>query len=130
MLIPLISSVTVLVCSYDDLSNVFFFFYNEPATPEFYPLSLHDPLPILIRFYRPDCVTETAAKAESQCYRPNEPFHGAGEGVASGAPDASGDEDPELSNDPPVEDPVLDRKSTRLNSSHLVISYAVFCLKK
>src|SRR5256885_10229681 len=27
-------------------------------------------------------------------------------------------------------DGVLDRKSTRLNSSHLVISYAVFCLKK
>src|SRR5256885_4326978 len=26
--------------------------------------------------------------------------------------------------------PWLDRKSTRLNSSHLVISYAVFCLKK
>src|SRR5256885_11655245 len=26
--------------------------------------------------------------------------------------------------------PVSDRKSTRLNSSHLVISYAVFCLKK
>src|SRR5256885_5302355 len=26
--------------------------------------------------------------------------------------------------------PVTDRKSTRLNSSHLVISYAVFCLKK
>src|SRR5256885_12391462 len=26
--------------------------------------------------------------------------------------------------------PFLDRKSTRLNSSHLVISYAVFCLKK
>src|SRR2546426_6212159 len=26
--------------------------------------------------------------------------------------------------------PHLDRKSTRLNSSHLVISYAVFCLKK
>src|SRR5256885_8441875 len=29
-----------------------------------------------------------------------------------------------------LEDPVRDRKSTRLNSSHLVISYAVFCLKK
>src|ERR1022692_5223430 len=28
------------------------------------------------------------------------------------------------------ERPFLDRKSTRLNSSHLVISYAVFCLKK
>src|SRR2546426_9298307 len=29
-----------------------------------------------------------------------------------------------------VDDPAEDRKSTRLNSSHLVISYAVFCLKK
>src|SRR3989454_2340263 len=29
-----------------------------------------------------------------------------------------------------VEGRRLDRKSTRLNSSHLVISYAVFCLKK
>src|SRR5438034_3674790 len=29
-----------------------------------------------------------------------------------------------------VEDIALDRKSTRLNSSHTVISYAVFCLKK
>src|SRR5256885_7391372 len=31
---------------------------------------------------------------------------------------------------PLFDDPFLDRKSTRLNSSHLVISYAVFCLKK
>src|SRR5205807_9803393 len=31
---------------------------------------------------------------------------------------------------PEMTDPELDRKSTRLNSSHLVISYAVFCLKK
>src|SRR5256885_13138147 len=30
----------------------------------------------------------------------------------------------------PLSDERLDRKSTRLNSSHLVISYAVFCLKK
>src|SRR5256885_3255265 len=29
-----------------------------------------------------------------------------------------------------IEVQALDRKSTRLNSSHLVISYAVFCLKK
>src|SRR5688500_19760184 len=29
-----------------------------------------------------------------------------------------------------LQPPFLDRKSTRLNSSHLVISYAVFCLKK
>src|SRR5256885_9486443 len=31
---------------------------------------------------------------------------------------------------PEVTTDVADRKSTRLNSSHLVISYAVFCLKK
>src|ERR1022692_5054437 len=31
---------------------------------------------------------------------------------------------------PRWQDPSIDRKSTRLNSSHLVISYAVFCLKK
>src|SRR5256885_11920701 len=30
----------------------------------------------------------------------------------------------------PGDEPAIDRKSTRLNSSHLVISYAVFCLKK
>src|SRR5256885_7317049 len=30
----------------------------------------------------------------------------------------------------PPAGPLADRKSTRLNSSHLVISYAVFCLKK
>src|SRR5688500_19978902 len=29
-----------------------------------------------------------------------------------------------------IDEPMVDRKSTRLNSSHLVISYAVFCLKK
>src|SRR5258708_24999761 len=29
-----------------------------------------------------------------------------------------------------AEQPVRDRKSTRLNSSHQIISYAVFCLKK
>src|SRR5256885_8451199 len=30
----------------------------------------------------------------------------------------------------PKQESLIDRKSTRLNSSHLVISYAVFCLKK
>src|SRR5947207_6803839 len=41
-----------------------------------------------------------------------------------------------LANEPDLRDrgtgmkPLLDRKSTRLNSSHTVISYAVFCLKK
>src|SRR5256885_5307382 len=35
-----------------------------------------------------------------------------------------------LTDDDPVDASLVDRKSTRLNSSHLVISYAVFCLKK
>src|SRR5256885_9784466 len=49
--------------------------------------------------------------------------------------------DPRCREDHPIDDegraehrapqaPAADRKSTRLNSSHLVISYAVFCLKK
>src|SRR5438034_3611255 len=36
----------------------------------------------------------------------------------------------EYSSFPILEDGKIDRKSTRLNSSHTVISYAVFCLKK
>src|SRR5256886_9010713 len=47
---------------------------------------------------------------------------------------ASGQEDAALGGDPARErlafDLVQDRKSTRLNSSHSQISYAVFCLKK
>src|SRR5256885_12517150 len=35
-----------------------------------------------------------------------------------------------LAQRPDAADAYIDRKSTRLNSSHLVISYAVFCLKK
>src|SRR5256885_8364470 len=36
----------------------------------------------------------------------------------------------DLAGDKVANSPIQDRKSTRLNSSHLVISYAVFCLKK
>src|SRR5690625_6285882 len=38
--------------------------------------------------------------------------------------------DPEYINESKFVPPVEDRKSTRLNSSHVAISYAVFCLKK
>src|SRR5260221_6399396 len=41
-----------------------------------------------------------------------------------------GPTDQPMSAAPSVERAVRDRKSTRLNSSHTVISYAVFCLKK
>src|SRR5207253_10889272 len=36
----------------------------------------------------------------------------------------------DLHGEPPGRPAVVDRKSTRLNSSHVAISYAVFCLKK
>src|SRR5256885_11487787 len=43
---------------------------------------------------------------------------------------ASDDWERMIEGDPGAESVFQDRKSTRLNSSHLVISYAVFCLKK
>src|SRR5437899_13085099 len=77
-----------------------FFFFNHPATTEIYTLSLHDALPICIRFpsitpepYWPRAVNRATSL------------------TLIGRMDR-------------------DRKSTRLNSSHLGISYAVFCLKK
>src|SRR5688500_20233512 len=82
-----------------------FFLFNTPATTELYTLSLHDALPIL-----PQSAMLSASFAEP--------------------PRILGDLDRLLAADidEVAEDP--DRKSTRLNSSHLVISYAVFCLKK
>src|SRR2546426_6984049 len=84
-----------------------FFFFNDTATTEIYTLSLHDALPIFV------LVVSVAL---------------AGAGVrtdTAGPPSRAsrqGDGGPHLRR--------ADRKSTRLNSSHLVISYAVFCLKK
>src|SRR2546426_7784678 len=101
----------MLVVSSNDST---FFFFNDTATTEIYTLSLHDALPISIR--RPS--------TQRSCG----PCGGSGEcGPSSRWRDSlrllltSGPLRSFLS---------LDRKSTRLNSSHLVISYAVFCLKK
>src|SRR2546430_3949036 len=81
----------------------FFFFFNDTATTEIYTLSLHDALPI---WRRPrDLPPELAVR--------NGPVPGAG-----------------LQGARPRRDRAADRKSTRLNSSHSQISYAVFCLKK
>src|SRR2546427_5969389 len=80
-----------------------FFFFNDTATTEIYTLSLHDALPIWLRRQG----EEQRAQAGSG--------QGAGRSRA-GRPD-------QVRPDP-------DRKSTRLNSSHSQISYAVFCLKK
>src|SRR6267154_5876143 len=79
---------------------LFFFFFNDTATTEIYTLSLHDALPIS----RP-----TAGSARSSATTP----------TSSSASRSW----------PPASRP-RDRKSTRLNSRHPSISYAVFCLKK
>src|SRR5260221_3365043 len=91
------------------MSMIFIFFFNDTATTEIYTLSLHDALPISIRLlesvWRERPALEVA-KGLGLAYLELEELPGAGEVLD------------------------LDRKSTRLNSSHTVISYAVFCLKK
>src|SRR3712207_8063886 len=82
----------------------FFFFFNDTATTEIYTLSLHDALPILfIVVDLPD---------------PDVPM------MATNSPSRI------VSDTPRRAWTSTDRKSTRLNSSHANISYAVFCLKK
>src|SRR5256885_5979869 len=80
-----------------------FFFFNDTATTEIYTLSLHDALPIFV-------VDRTTLPFNSAFRIPHSAFTRAAELPRAGRS--------------------RDRKSTRLNSSHLVISYAVFCLKK
>src|SRR3712207_7808437 len=84
-----------------------FFFFNDTATTEIYTLSLHDALPIFVD-------DDAAGAPELLDLRVLElEAHLLGDHLG-----ARKDRD------------VLDRKSTRLNSSHANISYAVFCLKK
>src|SRR5256885_7415419 len=95
----------------------FFFFFNDTATTEIYTLSLHDALPIC-RFRG----SQVAADAVDRQHRKH-------------ADDRNDHHqlDQRESRLRPLRAHfirVRDRKSTRLNSSHLVISYAVFCLKK
>src|SRR5256885_12533087 len=81
-----------------------FFFFNDTATTEIYTLSLHDALPIYLL-----CLH---FRKKSSSTRKPSPGMRAAKGWTFIRPFSR------------------DRKSTRLNSSHLVISYAVFCLKK
>src|SRR3989454_6805046 len=111
-----------------------FFFFNDTATTEIYTLSLHDALPICARLREPLGVpTRRAARLRGRGGRDRGPGAQRRGGRAAGdsrrAP---------LRLRAPAGGPAAaarrrargDRKSTRLNSSHLVISYAVFCLKK
>src|SRR3989442_8946853 len=86
-----------------------FFFFNDTATTEIYTLSLHDTLPI---FQSRRVAREVIASLHLD---QNEEF------LVAAPPDATR---------PGAADKEGDRKSTRLNSSHVRISYAVFCLKK
>src|SRR3712207_8982634 len=91
------------------------FFFNDTATTEIYTLSLHDALPISapLRLLRPAPAGGQAAPLQYRCIGRRR-----GRGRAYRRPDPR----------PLAQGP--DRKSTRLNSSHANISYAVFCLKK
>src|SRR2546428_7161565 len=90
-----------------------FFFFNDTATTEIYTLSLHDALPI----FPDESTTGSAPGAETSC-RIGSPCRICASSRRSGKGCQSCSSSP------------LDRKSTRLNSSHDQISYAVFCLKK
>src|SRR3712207_8571470 len=96
-----------------------FFFFNDTATTEIYTLSLHDALPISLRLWPPDrarLLQKRATRGARAGPRPSPTTRGReprAPGTRRGCPWV-----------PP------DRKSTRLNSSHANISYAVFCLKK
>src|SRR5690242_21520833 len=79
-----------------------FFFFNDTPTTEIYTLSLHDALPI--------SRTADSIDGSRRFIFVHAPAGGAS---ARHATLAQGD-----------------RKSTRMNSSHMSISYAVFCLKK
>src|SRR3712207_9551646 len=92
-------------------SYLFFFFFNDTATTEIYTLSLHDALPISHTTTRPAAF---ATRGPTPCLpMPRTCF--------AGPPSAGGTRGRRTHRD---------RKSTRLNSSHANISYAVFCLKK
>src|SRR5205814_9797402 len=82
------------------LIYLIFFFFNDTATTEIYTLSLHDALPICDRGFNEEMRRAWQSGKTLRLFV---------------------DE---------FRSPIPDRKSTRLNSSHLGISYAVFCLKK
>src|SRR3712207_8969312 len=93
------------------------FFFNDTATTEIYTLSLHDALPIFLRRER-----RIAARGQLAC----------GDGVRVGLKCLLLRLLSRLTLWVRFEVRRIrpDRKSTRLNSSHANISYAVFCLKK
>src|SRR5205807_10314254 len=107
--------------------SYYYFFIPLPPPTEIYTLSLHDALPIYghprghPRRHRdqdaPSVGTVHRARPSPASRRAD-------------APTAAAADRPVALHAPAIQTLAGDRKSTRLNSSHLVISYAVFCLKK
>src|SRR3712207_6931130 len=101
-------------------TTVYIFFFNDTATTEIYTLSLHDALPIS---------APATTREDPSAGRPAEITltitghrNYAGTYRAVGTSNTCGAQRSLATGE--------DRKSTRLNSSHANISYAVFCLKK
>src|SRR5207253_10545881 len=106
------------------------FFIHPPPPPPLSPLSLHDALPI---FAGPLCGGAIASpfrvRATVSANAETTPAMGRRRGPAITMA-ASADRQAEAPYSPGApSDGRPDRKSTRLNSSHVAISYAVFCLK-
>src|SRR5690348_18219574 len=97
--------------TYSRLNPSYFFFFNHPATTEIYTLSLHDALPIFD--------DDGGGRAHPQLAR-----------QIAGDVDVRAAVRLDVSGHVAAHRESRDRKSTRLNSSHPSISYAVFCLKK
>src|SRR5690606_40521460 len=93
--------------------------FTTPHTTMIYTLSLHDALPIYISFEEiikdaPNRKETRVVSGKSLVFKPEGNPRGVTDSAKSGFDNAH----------------LIDRKSTRLNSSHVKISYAVFCLKK
>src|SRR2546421_13054141 len=101
-----------MLCPY---SFFFFFFFNDTATTEIYTLSLHDALPISRGISYQDAPGRRAKGKAAERFAGLDPAGGDTGNRGNRGHDAG---------------VRRDRKSTRLNSSHDQISYAVFCLKK
>src|SRR3712207_6902539 len=100
-----------------------FFFFNDTATTEIYTLSLHDALPIFKR-----TLSRAADLGFSFYTHPEVEFFLFEKELAADGRPVPVDRAGYFDNTP--HGIGQDRKSTRLNSSHANISYAVFCLKK
>src|SRR5690606_40989260 len=98
----------------------FIFLFTHPAATEFYTLSLHDALPILAE------MLPTCAMALSS----SQGFDSFSSSLTMAIAALSIPRFRSIGFMPAATDFRPDRKSTRLNSSHVKISYAVFCLKK